>query len=165
MLKHPTKFDHFGYAYLTPIKSWGMRGFHPGLDYNKGTGNSDLGQAVYAFGSGTVVYANSWVYPGWGKLVVIEHKFVDEKGNNRIVWGRYAHLHKVFVSKGQVVDENTCIGQLGKTGTSVAHLHFDVAKFDISAKPYQYIWGWKRDAVAKAYANIEFMVANWSYLR
>lgn len=161
MLKHPTEFDHYGYAYLTPIKSLWRRGFHTGLDYNKGQGNSDLGQKIYAFGNGEVIYANSWVAPGWGRIVVIKHSFIDEKGNNRIVWGRYAHLNTVNCRVGQVVDDKTQIATLGKSGTSIAHLHFDVSKIDPKGKFYSYIWGWSKERVKSTYANIEFMVANW----
>ena len=163
MLKHPIEWSHLGYDYLTPIKSLWRKGFHTGLDLNgPGSGNDDLGTPIHALGKGKVIFTNKFIVPGWGRMVVIEHRFIDEKGQNRTVWGRYAHLNEIRCYVNQEVDDKTVIATLGKTGTQFAHLHFDMFKVNPKGNYYQYIWGWNRDRVAGYYANIHFMVANWN---
>lgn len=165
MLDFPTKVDHYGYRYLTPIKDLWRRGFHPGEDGNYGvTANADLGQPVYSFGNGRVVFASSFITPGWGKLIVIEHKFKNAKGEPVTVWGRYAHLNTVGVKVGDWVTEKTQIASLGKTGTKYAHLHFDIMKESPLGKYYQYIWGWTRTQVAHKYADIDWIRNNWTHI-
>lgn len=162
MLQHPVKFDYFGYTFLSPVKSFWRRGYHTGLDYNRGSGNSDIGNPVYPLGKGRVIHASNVVIPGWGRLIVIEHEFIDEYDNRRIVWCRFAHLHRIFVKKGQLVGPADRIADVGKSGTTFAHLHCDVSKDrKILQNFYQYIWGWSRDRVKTFYADIHFMVANW----
>jgi murein DD-endopeptidase MepM/ murein hydrolase activator NlpD len=41
------------------------------------------------------------------------------------VWFRYAHLSKVDVVKGQSIKEGEKIGEVGNSGTTYAHLHFE----------------------------------------
>ena len=68
------------------------------------------------------------------------------------VWTRYAHL-KGFakgVTKNSVVQAGQLIGYVGKSGTTLAHLHFDVCKEFRGVR----FWGATDKAtVAKVYAD------------
>ena len=164
MIALPTITDHFGYTYLTPIKSLWRRGFHSGIDCNgKGAGDSDLGQKINAFGKGRVVFASSVIMPGWGRVIIIEHWFKNALGKPVKVWGRYAHLEKVLVKVGDIVKEEQLIATMGKTGTQSAHLHFDLMKEDPKNKFYQYVWGMSRVDVMKKYADIIWASHNWTH--
>lgn len=55
----------------------------------------------------------------WGNYVLIKHP--------NGMYSRYAHLREVYVSKGQSVNENTCVGLIGESGNAYGrHLHFEV---------------------------------------
>lgn len=55
----------------------------------------------------------------WGNYVLIKHP--------NGMYSRYAHLREVYVSKGQSVNESTCIGLIGESGNAYGrHLHFEV---------------------------------------
>lgn len=87
------------------------------IDFNQGSGDSDLGQTVKASGSGTVTAAG--VGPGgYGNQVIISH------GNG---WStQYAHLNSISVHNGQAVTVNTTVGAVGKTGgQATSHLHYE----------------------------------------
>lgn len=116
---YPTKIDKplTGLDWLEwygPHNAW-----HPGLDFNTGYGNQDLGNEVVAPRSGFVeyVYTGRW-HSGFGKFVIIHH--------NDGSFTRYAHLQDVEVKQGKEVQEGQLIGHVGNTGTTYAHLHFEV---------------------------------------
>lgn len=94
--------------------------YHPGVDFNKGFGNSDLGNDVVTPKSGFVVYCHNtvWDSGGFGKFVIIQHA-----DNN---YTRYAHLADISVKEGQEIVMGKLIGHVGNTGTTYAHLHFEV---------------------------------------
>ncbi|MEM1368218.1 MAG: LysM peptidoglycan-binding domain-containing M23 family metallopeptidase [Cyanobacteria bacterium P01_H01_bin.15] len=94
--------------------SGGSRFFHSGTDLL-----AEMGTAVVAADSGTVVYAGP--DETYGNLVVISH------GPNRQT--RYAHLSRLQVIPSQTILAGQTIGAVGQTGQPdlpQPHLHFEV---------------------------------------
>lgn len=105
----------------------GKRHFHNGIDLAalKGT-------PVNAAEGGIVERA--YEDPrGYGKTIIIKH--------NEIYKTRYAHLNKMFVTKGKKVMQGQLIGHVGctgnvrKTGRDASHLHFEVYKHEKRINP------------------------------
>ena len=95
--------------------SFGPRGnrFHAGLDLI-----APRGTPIQAAASGRVVSAG-FASGGWGKLVVVLHS----DGVRTL----YAHLSKIEVRRGMLVDTTTNLGLVGATGAATGpHLHFEV---------------------------------------
>lgn len=85
---------------------------HSGIDF-KGV----RGSPILAAGDGKVIYAG-WK-SGYGKFVEIAH------GNG--LTSRYAHMSRIDVKNGDVVEGGERVGALGSTGRSTGpHLHFEV---------------------------------------
>ena len=87
---------------------------HLGTDYGAPTGT-----LVWTTARGQVAYAG-WK-GGYGKLVEIFHP----NGYRT----RYAHLSKILVRKGQLVQQKEIIGKVGATGLATGpHLHYEIIK-------------------------------------
>lgn len=87
---------------------------------------------IYAADQGRVVRVR---YSGWnggyGNYLVVEH----EGGIQTL----YAHLHKIYVKKGDLVDRGQAIGQMGNTGRSTGtHLHFELIDNGRKKNPLKY---------------------------
>ena len=123
--------------------------WHTGEDWNRGSGDVDLGDPVYTTAHGQVNVARP--YSGWGNIVLIEHRLPD--GNT--VWSQYAHLRDVTVGEGQEVLRGDQIGTIGKGDQNKfpAHLHLEIRLKDLPANK----WGWKTDEhrleVLRSYAH------------
>ena len=98
-------------------------GYHNGIDLA-----ASQGTPVYAVADGAVEASQkSLDKNGYGNMILIVHCDGDYKT-------RYAHLHSLFVSKGDLVEQGQKIGTVGATGRVVAktaksdpsHLHFEV---------------------------------------
>jgi murein DD-endopeptidase MepM/ murein hydrolase activator NlpD len=91
------------------------------LDFNKGSGNDDLGRPVAASAAGTVIVrTGSAIY---GKQVFIKHG-----GGWRTM---YAHLKDITVRNGQQVARGKMIGHVGRTGNAAtSHLHYEQLKYN-----------------------------------
>ncbi|WP_395745835.1 M23 family metallopeptidase [Prosthecobacter sp.] len=100
---------------------------HLGDDLNGiGGENSDLGDAVYAAGTGRVVYAGI-PGPGWGKMILIAHRLPEGDELGPVVQTMYAHLESIRVQAGQDVRRGEQIGTVGTAeGVYLAHLHFEL---------------------------------------
>lgn len=96
---------------------FGYSKLHDGTDISGGSGNSDVGQPVYAASGGTVtVSPEEWAGP---HLVTIDH------GNG--VKTLYGHMSAATVKSGDRVAPGTKVGEIGDEGFSEgAHLHFMV---------------------------------------
>lgn len=99
--------------------------FHKGIDIG-----ASHGSPVYAYSSGTVVYAG-W-NSGYGNFVAINH------GNGMVT--RYGHLSAIYVKCGQKVATRQRIGAVGSTGVSTgSHLHFEVLVNGQYKNPLNYL--------------------------
>lgn len=81
-----------------------------------------IGTTTYAVKGGVVSIRETKAY---GKQVIL--KFQDGEGNTK--YAQYAHLSKISVKNGQVVDEGQVLGETGDTGNAkgvTPHLHFEV---------------------------------------
>lgn len=103
------KTSDFGWRRLN-----GKDGYHKGVDL---VGAS---KHIYPVNNGTVVYTKT-SSSGYGNHILVNH------GDG--VWSLYAHLSKIYVKKGQVVNKNTILGVEGSTGRSTGpHLHLEIRK-------------------------------------
>jgi hypothetical protein len=113
-------------TYLYGSTAEGTREPHHGVEFP-----NQSGTPVYAVAEGTVLFAGAdkqAVYCPWpnfyGNLIVLKHK----DG----LFTLYAHLSKIEVEVGQVVDPGTKIGEVGRTGVAIgSHLHFEVRQGDV----------------------------------
>jgi murein DD-endopeptidase MepM/ murein hydrolase activator NlpD len=88
------------------------RGFHTGVDLS-----APYRTHVFSTAPGIVIFAGA--EGEWGRLVEID--------NGHGIVTRYAHMHRVFVVKGQQVPAHYAIGELGSTGRSTGpHVHYEV---------------------------------------
>lgn len=114
--------------------------YHPGEDLNRGSGNADLNDPVYAVANGKVV-ASGYYTHRWGNIILIEHrapsgyKFTLPDGRKvDAVWSQYAHLNERKyangqpVSAGDEIQKGQQIGRIGKGAGNIfwAHLHFEI---------------------------------------
>ena len=103
----------------------GKRAFHEGIDFS-----ADEGEPIFATAGGIVVRAQKW--GRYGNLITISHGGGLET--------RYAHLSKILVKKGQIVNKQDLIGLVGNTGRSTGpHLHYEIRLNDNSLDPKQYL--------------------------
>lgn len=89
-----------------------------------------IGEPVYATAPGKVVRTGSW---GWyGNMIEIDHGLGFRT--------RYAHMEKIFVTKGETVRAGDRIGTLGNTGRSTGpHLHYEIRIRGIAVDPMKFI--------------------------
>lgn len=74
--------------------------------------------------------------PGYGKTVVVTHRFGFQT--------RYAHLTLIYTRKGAKVEKGDVIGFVGSTGISTGnHLHYEVIKNQKRINPLNFIYGTK----------------------
>lgn len=86
---------------------------HRGTDFV----GSSLNEKIISPSSGKVVFAGKFY--DYGNMITIDHGFDIQT--------RYAHLKKIKVRKGDVVEKGQVIGLQGNTGRSTGHhLHYEV---------------------------------------
>jgi len=95
--------------------------YHPGWDLNKGSSNQDKGLPVVAWLDGEIEYIapEGKSNGGFGNFMIIYHPAYG-------FWTRYAHLDRIDVRQGEKVEEGQQVGTCGNTGTTYAHLHWEV---------------------------------------
>ena len=108
----------------------GQQAMHEGVDFI-----ADVGTPVVAAAGGVVQFAG--FHPQYGNMIDIDH------GNDLTT--RYAHLSKVYVKEGDVLQRGKRVADSGSSGRSTGpHLHFEVrfrgaaqnpSRFLIAAKP------------------------------
>lgn len=108
---------------LNNIKiSQGYRFFHPGFDFDGTTGDF-----VYPIMAGKVESTDHSRF-AYGNSVMVSH------GNG--VTSLYAHLSRIEVSKGQEVNKETKLGEVGATGrASGDHLHLEIRENGLAINP------------------------------
>lgn len=115
--------------YGTRYDATGKWAIHTGSDLNL-PADADAHSPCYAPAAGVVRAAAA--FPVWGNVVTIEHKLAD----GTRVWSRCAHLDDIAVQPNQLVTRGQLIGHVGNAfGTYAYHLHYDVARLDLGAKP------------------------------
>lgn len=118
-IKQPGSAGRFEWPVTGQITSsfgWRHGRQHKGIDiWNPGASSCVIRSAQ----SGTVVRAG---YSGaYGNLVVLAHPGGWET--------YYAHMSRITVSRGQVVDTGQMVGYMGRTGDATGyHLHFEVRR-------------------------------------
>ncbi len=96
--------------------------FHPGVDLADA-----IGTPVKPIMPGVVEYTQNLKYD-YGTAVIIDH------GNG--ITSLYAHLSKILVKVGQKVDNNTIIGEVGRTGRATGpHLHLEIRDHENLVNP------------------------------
>jgi murein DD-endopeptidase MepM/ murein hydrolase activator NlpD len=103
----------------------GQMAMHEGIDFL-----AELGSDVGAAAAGVVQFAG--FHPQYGYMVDIDH------GNDLVT--RYAHLSKLFVKEGDVVQRGRRIALSGSTGRSTGpHLHFEVRFRGVAQNPAKFL--------------------------
>jgi murein DD-endopeptidase MepM/ murein hydrolase activator NlpD len=111
MLPVNAHFNASGFGMrIDPIT--GQQAMHEGIDFI-----ADTGTPVVAAAGGMVQFAG--YHPQYGHVIDIDH------GNDLIT--RYAHLSRMLVEEGAIVNRGRKIGETGSSGRSTGpHLHFEV---------------------------------------
>ncbi len=136
--------DHFFFA--RPIAAdeinWPLASYRYGGIFPGGTAihtgidiDAPIGTPVLAAAPGKVLWAGYGMFYGnnspsdpYGLAVTIRHDF-SHKG--RRLYTIYAHMSRIDVSAGQLVNTGSQLGLVGITGnTTGPHLHFEVRKED-----------------------------------
>lgn len=134
VLKWPVQPQHFWISsYFGPRVLKGKHGFHKGIDLAAPTGTP-----VTAAAAGRVLEAR--YAPGYGNYILIAHTANGYKT-------RYAHLSRIHVVVGQLVEAGELIGKVGATGnvtknrasSSGAHLHFEVYSKGRLVNPFKHL--------------------------
>ncbi|HEX7054993.1 MAG TPA: M23 family metallopeptidase [Burkholderiales bacterium] len=103
----------------------GQMAMHEGIDFL-----AELGSDVRAAAAGVVQF--SGFHPQYGYMIDIDH------GNDLVT--RYAHLSKLFVKEGDVVQRGRRIALSGSTGRSTGpHLHFEVRFRGVAQNPAKFL--------------------------
>lgn len=93
-------------------------GIHEGIDLANSLGTKN---PIYSVANGKV--AAVW-YDRWGGNQVTIHHNINGKSYS----SSYAHMSRVTVNKGDIVDKNTIIGYMGATGSATGyHLHLAIS--------------------------------------
>ena len=103
----------------------GMQAMHEGIDFL-----ADMGSPVVAAAGGVVIFAG--FHPQYGNVIDIDH------GNDLLT--RYAHLSKILVKEGDIVQRGHRIALSGSTGRSTGpHLHFEVRFRGVAQNPARFV--------------------------
>jgi murein DD-endopeptidase MepM/ murein hydrolase activator NlpD len=133
-------YDHFYFSRPIaadevnwPLADYRYGGIFPGTDIVH-TGidiGASKGTPIMAAAAGTVVWADFGLFSGtrdendpYGKAVAIKHDF---GWDGKRLYTIYAHMDRIDVAAGQVVQAGEQIGLVGETGNVTGpHLHFEV---------------------------------------
>jgi len=118
----PYNASSFGYR-IDPFT--GQQAMHEGIDFI-----TDVGTPVVAAAGGVVQFAG--FHPQYGNMIDIDH------GNDLVT--RYAHLSKIFVKEGDLLQRGRRIAESGNTGRSTGpHLHFEVRFRGTAQNPMRFL--------------------------
>lgn len=121
-VEYPALSSSFGWR-KNPVS--GKHTMHEGLDFA-----APWGSPIIASSGGIVTHAGP--LGAYGNMVELDH------GNGLVT--RYAHVSKVLVKTGDLVNQGTEIAKVGSTGRSTgAHLHFEVRVADYPLDPTLFI--------------------------
>ena len=118
----PFNASGFGYR-IDPFS--GQQAMHEGIDFI-----TDVGTPVGAAAGGVIQFAG--FHPQYGNVIDIDH------GNDLVT--RYAHLSKVLVKEGDMLQRGRRIADSGNTGRSTGpHLHFEVRFHGAAQNPSRFL--------------------------
>jgi murein DD-endopeptidase MepM/ murein hydrolase activator NlpD len=118
----PYNASSFGFR-IDPFT--GQQAMHEGIDFI-----TDIGTPVVAAAGGVVQFAG--FHPQYGNMIDIDH------GNDLVT--RYAHLSKVHVKEGDMLQRGRRIAESGTTGRSTGpHLHFEVRFRGAAQNPTKFL--------------------------
>lgn len=124
-LKNPVSYKYISSGYtsgLRYISAFDISTGHRAIDYAAASGSP-----VRTVGEGQVISAG-WNKQGYGNFISIRH--------NETFSTNYAHLSKIYVRRGQWVQQSDIIGAVGSTGLSTGpHLHFEMLKYGTKINP------------------------------
>ena len=121
---HPPLLDKPNYVYHAIVTS--KYGWRNGKKHNGVDLNLNRGDKVYNTFPGMVRMAK--YYQGYGNVVIVRHY----NGLETL----YAHLHRIKVKPGQILEEGDIIGLGGSTGNSTGpHLHLEARFKGIPVNP------------------------------
>lgn len=102
--------------------SQGYRRYHAAYDFA-----TDFGAKIQPVGAGMVEFAG-FTADGKGNIVVVDH------GDG--LKSLYAHMGKIYVGVGNVVNSQTVLGTVGLTGrTTGPHVHLEILDNDVAVDP------------------------------
>ena len=144
----------FGRLYFVGTPS---EAYHTGADLNL-PADADRHAPVYAAASGVVVFASR--LPTWGNVIIIKHDPLAS--NNKVLYGRYAHVENMIVQVGQRVKRGEQIASVGNAfGQWAYHLHFDLSPTTILETQPQHWPGRNYSELIRHYIDPrEFIRAN-----
>ncbi|CAK7017515.1 Murein DD-endopeptidase MepM [Saezia sanguinis] len=121
-LAYPLEYTRVSSAFgrrLHPIQNTWRD--HKGIDYAAPTGTT-----VRTVGDGRIEFAG--VQRGYGNVVIVSH----DKTRSTL----YAHMSRIDVTKGQLVQQGDPIGAVGQTGWATGpHLHFEFKENGVQRDP------------------------------
>ncbi len=127
----------FGYRYHPVFKA---RKMHFGVDFR-----ASMGTPIHSVADGVVIRVMSRDVGGYGKLIVIRHKYRFDTA--------FAHLDQVKVDVGDIVKKGQVIGLSGNTGRSTGpHLHYEVHYNGNAINPSSFI-SWSMVNYNKIFSN------------
>ena len=118
-----------GFGFRTDPFS-GRPALHTGLDFP-----AEPGTRILAAAGGMVVSTEP--HAAYGNLVEIDH------GNSLVT--RYAHASKVLVKTGDLVKRGQAVAEVGTSGRSTGHLHFEVLVENVPQNPARFLAGQARE--------------------
>ncbi|OGA66245.1 MAG: peptidase M23 [Betaproteobacteria bacterium RIFCSPLOWO2_12_FULL_68_20] len=118
----PYNVSSFGRRIDPFTGQWAM---HEGIDFV-----ADIGTPVVAAAGGVVQFAG--LHPQYGNMIDIDH------GNDLLT--RYAHLSKLLVKEGDLLQRGRNIALSGNTGrTTGPHMHFEVRYRGTAQNPLKFL--------------------------
>lgn len=122
------------YTYMWPVKGKILSRFGllaKGLRNDGINISAEKGKPVLAIESGKIVYAGNEIQ-AFGNLILIKHF------NNKT--SAYAHLEKINVKKGELVNKGQIIALVGNSGkVSIPQLHFEIRDKNGPLDPLKYL--------------------------
>ncbi len=122
------------YSYIWPVEGKILSKFGllaKGLRNDGINISAEKGKPVLAIESGKIVYAGNEIQ-AFGNLILIKHY------NNKT--SAYAHLDKMNVKKGELVNKGQVIALVGNSGkVSVPQLHFEIRDKNGPLNPLKYL--------------------------
>ena len=135
LTKYDLVFDWMRYPVMVPSDSFvsspfGYGPFGDGFRFHRGADIvSPYNKNILSMGDGRVVvsnYESQYPFRIFGKTLIIEH-YDNIDNPTEIARVLYAHMDKVNVSPGDIVEKGEIIGIIGSTGFSTGpHIHLEL---------------------------------------